>query len=113
MTTPIPLIELVGIAALFLFENPRACGQAEVDPDHYETTTLNARPAKTSAATQPKGLHQGRNFTLRHRDIREGSDLQSPAQQVFRDSEGKTVQVTLNRKKPSCGSPTQTSLISN
>jgi len=103
MTTPIPVIVLVGIAALFLFENPRACGQAEVDPDHYETTALSARPAKTSAATQPKGLHQGRNFTLRHRDTREGSNPQSPAQQVFRDSEGKTVQVTLNRKNQAVG----------
>jgi hypothetical protein len=96
MMKTISLMTLAGLAVFFVFPNPRAYGQAEINPDHYETSDSAAYTAKASPAIQPARLHYEGNFTLPHDVKCEGKSLHPGAYVVSLDSDGTTVKVTLN-----------------
>ena len=80
-----------------LFANSRAQGQAEIAPDHYEATDSDSRPANT-AKTKAARVHYEGNFTPPYRVRCEGKSLRPGDYVISLDSDGGTVQVTLNRR---------------
>jgi hypothetical protein len=88
----------IGLGVFVTLGNPRACAQAEIDPDHYETRDAEPLPlSKAIASDQVGKIRCEGNFLLPSSVRCSGSSLPRGKFSISVDSEGRIVRVTLIR----------------
>jgi len=84
---------LVGLGTL------RAYAQAEVDPDHYDTSeAVASQPTKTNTAHRAAQVHYEGSFLLPHSLQCNGRHLAPGKYSLSLSSDGKTTRLMLNRQ---------------
>jgi hypothetical protein len=91
---------VIGLAGLAAIGSTRTCAQAEVDPDHFETTNTESltQPQTHINAQQTAKLNYGGNFTLPYHLQCNGRNLLPGKYFLALNSDGRTARLTLNRK---------------
>jgi hypothetical protein len=90
---------LIGLAVFIGLGNPRACAQAEIDPDHYEPWDPEPPPqSKTNAPGQVSKIHYEGNFVLPYSLQCNRNSLPPGKYSIAVDSEGGMVRVTVSRR---------------
>jgi len=91
---------VIGLAGLAAIGSTRTCAQAEVDPDHFDTTNTEplTQPQTHINAQQTAKLNYGGNFTLPYHLQCNGRNLLPGKYFLALNSDGRTARLTLNRK---------------
>jgi hypothetical protein len=99
MKTELMIKTFIILAGLVVLGCPRAYAQSEVDPDHFDAP--NTEPLdqpKTNVHSNTARFHYEGNFTLPYRLQCNDKSLPSGNYSVSFSSDGRTAQLTLNRK---------------